>query len=98
MTGRVKDKTAQIRAKAGDGGAGVRSQVVGKTAAARQQAAAARDQVQTQAAGVWQAAPEGVRRTVAKGASTANQRRVPLAVAAAVLIAGYLGLRWWRRR
>jgi cobalamin biosynthesis Mg chelatase CobN len=98
LTGRVKDKTAQARAKAGDGGAGVRSQTAGKTALARQQAAAARNRLQAQAAGAWQAAPEGVRRTVAKGASTANQRRAPLAVAAAVLIAGYLVFRWWRRR
>jgi cobalamin biosynthesis Mg chelatase CobN len=98
VTGRVKDKTAQIRAKAGDGGAGVRSQAAGKTVQARQQATAAKNQIQARAAGAWQAAPEGVRRTVAKGASTANQRRAPLAVAAAVLITGYLVFRWWRRR
>jgi cobalamin biosynthesis Mg chelatase CobN len=98
VTGRVKDKTAQIRAKAGDGGAGVRSQAAGKTAQARQQATAAKNQIQARASGAWQAAPEDVRRTVAKGASTANQRRAPLAVAAAVLITGYLVFRWWRRR
>jgi cobalamin biosynthesis Mg chelatase CobN len=98
VTGRVKDKTAQIRAKAGDGGAGVRSQAAGKTAQARQQATAAKNQIQARAAGAWQAAPDGVRRTAAKAAGTASQRRVPLAVAAAVLITGYLVFRWWRRR
>jgi cobalamin biosynthesis Mg chelatase CobN len=98
VTGRVKDKTAQIRAKAGDSGTGVRSQAADKTAQARQQAAAAKNHIQARAAGAWQAAPEGVQRTVAKGASTANQRRVPLAMAAVTLIAGYLVFRWWRRR
>ena len=39
-----------------------------------------------------------VRRAVANGASTAQQRRVPLAVAAVTLIAGYLAFRWWRKR
>jgi hypothetical protein len=76
----------------------VRSQAAGKTAPARQQTTAAKNQIQARAAGAWQAAPEDVRRTVAKAASTASQRRVPVAVAAAVLIAGYLVLRWWRRR
>jgi cobalamin biosynthesis Mg chelatase CobN len=98
VTGRVKDKTAQIRAKAGDGGAGVRSQAAGKTVQARQQATAAKNQIQARAAGAWQAAPESVRRTAAKAAGTASQRRVPLAVAAAALVAGYLAFRWWRRR
>lgn len=98
LTGRVKGKAAQARAKAAEGGAGVRSQAAGKTAPARQKAAAGRDRLQAQAAGAWQAAPDSVRRTVAKGASTASQRRVPVAVAAAVLIAGYLVFRWWRRR
>jgi hypothetical protein len=50
------------------------------------------------AATAWQAAPEGVRRTVSNGASTANKRGIPLAAAAATLIASYLALRWWRKR
>jgi len=87
-----------VRAKTAERGAEVRGQAAGKTALARQKAAAAKDRLQARAAGVWQAAPDGVRRTVANGASTASQRRVPLAVAAATLIAGYLAFRWWRRR
>ena len=47
---------------------------------------------------VWRATPEPVRQAVAKGASTARQRRVPLAVAAGVLMAGYLIIRRGRRR
>jgi len=47
---------------------------------------------------VREATPEPVRRAVAEGASTARQRRVPLAVAAVTLIAGYLVFRWWRKR
>jgi uncharacterized protein DUF3618 len=98
LTGRVKSMAARARAKAADRGAGMHSQVAGKTVMAREKAAAGRDQLQARAATAWQAAPEGARRTVSKGASTANQRRVPLAAAAATLIAGYLALRWWRKR
>ena len=102
LTGRVKASTAQVRAKATDRGAGMRGQVAGKTVMARQKAAAAggtaKTQLQARAAPVWEAAPEPVRRTVVKGASAAKQRRVPLMAAAATLAAGYLVLRWWRKR
>jgi len=98
LAGRVKDSTAQVRAKAAGRGADMRSQAAGKTELARHKAIAARDRLPARAAGVWQAAPEGARRTVAKAAGTAGQRRVPLAVAAAVLVAGYLAFRWWGRR
>jgi hypothetical protein len=39
-----------------------------------------------------------VRRSVAQGDGAAKQRRVPLMVAAATLIAVLLALRWWRKR
>jgi hypothetical protein len=94
----MKDKSALARSKAADRGAGVRSQVSGKTLMARQKATAGRDQLQARASGAWQAAPEGVRRTVTKGASTARESWVPLA-AAAVLLAlasGYLAFRSWQ--
>src|SRR5205814_4046868 len=88
--GRVKGKTAQVRAKAAERGPDVRSQVAGKTAMGRQKAtaagSAAKAQLQARAAPAWQAAPEPVRRTVSKGASSVSQRRVPLAVAAVTLI------------
>ena len=105
LAGRVKGMAAGARAKAADRGAGVQRQVAGvqrqvagKTVMARDKAAAGRDQLQARAATAWQAAPEGVRRTVSKGASTANKRRIPLAAAAATLIASCLALRWWRKR
>jgi hypothetical protein len=47
---------------------------------------------------VREATPEPVRQAVAKAASNARQRRVPLAVAAATLILGYLAIRQWRRQ
>ena len=98
LTGRVKDKSALARSKAADRGAGARSQVAGKTQMARQKAASGRGQLQARASGAWQAAPEGVRRTVTKGASTARQSWVPLAVAAALLAlgGGYLAFQWWK--
>jgi polyhydroxyalkanoate synthesis regulator phasin len=98
LADRVKDSTAQVRAKAARRAADVRSQASGKTELARHKTTAGRDRLQARAAGAWQAAPEGARRTVAKAADIAGQRRVPLAVAAAVLAAGYLAFRWRRRR
>jgi hypothetical protein len=98
LAGRVKDSTAQVRAKTAGRGADMRSQAADKTESVRHKATAGRDRLQARAAGVWQTAPEGARRTVAKAADTAGQRRVPLAVAAAALVAGYLAFRWWRRR
>jgi Protein of unknown function (DUF3618) len=87
LTGRLKDSTAQVRTKAVDRGAGVRGQVAGKTVMARQKAAS-----------VGGTAPEPVRRTAVRAANIAKQRRLPLMAATASLIAGFLVLRWWRRR
>jgi len=102
LTKRVKASAAQVRAKAADRGSGMFGHVAGTTAMARQKAAAAgataKSQLQARAAPVWEATPEPVRRTAVKGASVAKERRVPLMAAAAAVIAGYLGLRWWRRR
>jgi hypothetical protein len=97
LAGWVKGSTAQLRAKAAERGAGVRGQAAGKTVLARQKALAGKDQLQARLAPVWEAAPESLRDTVSKGARTVNQRRVPLAMAA-TLLAGYLTLRWWRKR
>ena len=103
---RVKSKTSQAQNEVASGAENVRSQLVAKTAAARQKAISAggagKDQLQGRTATVvtpvWEAAPEPLRRSVARGASTARQHRVPLAVAAGVVIAGYLAIRWWGRR
>jgi hypothetical protein len=91
VQGRARAKAAELAGRA-----------KGTAAQARTQAAAqfgnVRGQLQARAAPVREATPEPVRRAVAKGASTAQQRRVPLAMAAVTLIAGYLAFRWWRRR
>jgi uncharacterized protein DUF3618 len=102
LSGRVKESTAQVRATAAERGAGMRSQVAGKTVTARQKATAAAGtattQLQARAASAWDAAPEPVRRTAVKGASIAGQRRVPLIAAVAMMIAGYLAGRWRRKQ
>jgi Protein of unknown function (DUF3618) len=106
LTGRVKGKTGQARTQAAVRAGKVRDQLARKTAGAGRRAKSAGTAVKEQLPGrvasagapVWQATPEPVRQAVAKAASTARQRRVPLAVAASVLIVGYLGIRRWRRR
>jgi hemerythrin superfamily protein len=101
VTGRARAKAAQVRAKAATQLDAKRSQIAGRTATARRKVTAAgsmaRAQLQTQATPVWEKAPEPLRRTVAAGASTARQRRLPQALVAVTLIAGYLALRWWRK-
>jgi Protein of unknown function (DUF3618) len=91
VQGRARAKAAELTGRAKS-----------TTAQARTQAAAqfgnVRGQLQARAAPVREAIPEPLRRAAAKGASTAQQRRVPLAMAAVTVIAGYLVFRWWRRR
>jgi hypothetical protein len=102
LAGRVKGEAAQARARGATQAGAVRGQLADKSAGVRQKAVAvggtAKTQLQAQAAWVREAAPEPLRRTVAGGASTAQQRRIPLAIAAVTLIAGYVALRWWRKR
>ena len=94
MTQKVRGKASQTQAQAAASAGNARSQIADKTAAARQQVmpavSAGKDQLQGRAAAVatpvWEATPEPVRRAVAKGASTARQRRGPLAVAASALV------------
>jgi hypothetical protein len=102
LAGRARRTAAQARTQAATQVSTVRGQLAGKTAGAGQKATAVggtvKSQLQAKAAPVREATPEPVRRAVAKGASTAQQRRVPLAMAAVTLIAGYLVFRWWRKR
>jgi small-conductance mechanosensitive channel len=102
LTGRVKTTAARARQQTASRAGSVRSQLAGTAATARQRAISAgtagKDQLQRRAAPVREATPEPVRRAVAKGASAARERRVPLAVAAAVVIVGYLAVRQWRKR
>ena len=103
---RARARAAETRRNAAARVGSVRSQVASKTAAARQKAISAgadrKDQVRTRAAAVgapvWEATPEQVRRAVTKGANSARERWVPLAVAAGVLIVGCLAVRQWNRR
>lgn len=102
LTRRVKGRTARVRAKATERGTGVRSHVAAKSVGVRHQAqeasGAAKARLQARGAPVWEAVPGPVRRTAVKGASAAQRRRVPLMVAAATLVAGYVVLRWWGKR
>ncbi len=106
LSGRVKSTTGQARELAAARAGSMRSQFASQTAATRQKAVSAggtgKNQLQTRAAAVgapaWEATPEQVRRVVARGASTARQHRLPLAVAAGALILGYLAIRQWRKR
>jgi alanyl-tRNA synthetase len=102
LAGRAKSTAAQARTQATTRASRVGGQLAGRSAVARQKVAAAggtaKAQLQARAAPVREATPEPVRCVVANGASTAQQRRVPLAVAAVTLIAGYVVFRWWRKR
>jgi hypothetical protein len=102
LADRVKGQASQARTQAAARTGSVRDQLTSNTAAAGQRAvylgAAAKDQVAAAGESVWDATPERARQAVAKGAGTARQHRVPLAVAAGALIVGFLAIRWWRRR
>lgn len=102
LAGRMKNTAAASRTKAAERAGSVRGQLTGRTAAVRQQAAVAgrkgKGELQARVAPAWDAAPEPVRRAVAQGASTARQRRVPLAAALMTLILCYVVVRRWRKR
>lgn len=91
VQGRVRAKAAELAGRAKSTTAQARAQVAA-------QFGNVRGQLQARAAPVREATPEPLRRAMAKGASTAQQRRVPLAMAAVTLIAGYVAFWWWRKR
>ena len=94
---RVRARAAEARRNAAARAGSVRSQVTSMTVAARHKVSSAgavrKDQLRTRAA-----TPEQVRRTVTKGANSARESWVPLAVAAGVLLAGSLAAWQWSRR
>jgi hypothetical protein len=101
----VKSKVALAGAQAAARAGSARDQLAAKAgetgAAANSASNSARQQVVKVAgacAPVWQTAPEPVRHVVTKAASSARQRRIPIATAAGVLLLGCVVLRWWRRR
>jgi hypothetical protein len=105
LTGKAKSTTVQARHNAAARAGSVRGQVAGKATVAQQRAMSAgvarkdqlRDRATAVGAPVWEATPDQVRRTVTKGASGAREHWMPLAMAAGVLVVGYLVLRRWRR-
>jgi hypothetical protein len=102
LAGRAETTAAKARTQAAAQFGNMRGQLAGSSAAARQKMAAvggtATAHLQARAAPVREATPESLQRTVARGASAAQRRRVPLALAAVTLIAGYVVCRWWRKR
>jgi Protein of unknown function (DUF3618) len=106
LTQKVRGKASQTQAQAAASAGNARSQVADKTEAARQHVmpvvSAGKDQLQARAAAVatpvLEATPEPVRQAAVKAATTIRQRHAPLAVAASALVAGYLAVRWRRRR
>jgi uncharacterized protein YjbJ (UPF0337 family) len=102
LSGRVKDEAGQARAQAAARAGGVRDQLTRNATAAGQRGAhlgaAAKGQVLAAGGSAWDATPERARQAAAKGAGTAKQYRVSLAVAAGVLVASFAAVRWWRRR
>ena len=106
LSRQVKSTTGQARKQAAARAGRIRSQFASQTAATRQKAISVggtgKNQLQTRTgavgAPVWEATPEQVRRAVARGASTARQHRLPLALTVGALILAYLAVRQWRKR
>ncbi|MBV9382143.1 MAG: DUF3618 domain-containing protein, partial [Streptosporangiaceae bacterium] len=102
LAGRMKNTVAGTREQALTRTGNLRGQLAGTAGMARQKAITAgqagKGQLQQRIAPVREALPDPVGQAVAKGAGTARQHRVPLAVAAAVLIVGLLAFRQWRNR
>jgi Protein of unknown function (DUF3618) len=104
--GNVRDQLAGkadlARQQAATTADSVRGQLADKTTTVRQKAQSAgqsgKDQIVAAAAPVWEAAPEPVRQAVTKGASSAKERRVPIAVAIGAIIVLLVVLRRWRGR
>jgi hypothetical protein len=107
---RARAKAAELaeRAKAtGQAGLAKAAELAGRAKATGQAGQAKATELSGRATGAAksvttgireQASTERMRQVAAKGASTARERPVPLAVAAAVLVAAYLVIRQWRKR
>jgi uncharacterized protein DUF3618 len=100
LSERVKDKTGQVRVQAATRAEGIKTQLAGKTTAARHRAqsvsegriAQVREQVAAVGTPVREKTPKQVRDLAAKGVAGARRRQVPLAAAAGALGALVLGL------
>lgn len=102
VRGQLADKAGQARQQAATTADSVRGQLADKTTTVRQKAQTAgqsgKEQIVAAGAPVWDAAPEPVRQAVAKGASGAKERKVPIAIAVGAVIVLVLVLRRWRGR
>jgi ElaB/YqjD/DUF883 family membrane-anchored ribosome-binding protein len=86
----AKDKATELGDLAKDKASGLADLAKEKAGQVRTQAAArageVREQVSSAAAPVWDAAPEQVRGAVTKGAASARDQGVPLAIAVGVIL------------
>jgi len=104
LSERMKGKTEQVRIQTAARAHDVRSQLTGKTTAARHRAqsvsqervAKVREQIAAVATPAREATPEPVREVVAKGVAGARKRRVAFAVAVGVAALGLIIIK--RRR
>jgi hypothetical protein len=104
LSERVKDKTEQVRIQTAARAQDVRSQLAGKTTAARHRAQSVgqerithvREQIAAVATPAREATPGQLREAVAKGVAGARRHRLPLAVAVGVLALGLIIIK--RRR
>jgi hypothetical protein len=99
MTGKAGQARSQASARAGS----LRGRLARKGAAgqkARSARPARRAEVRDRLGEIgvrpWEAAPAQVREAVAKVSRSARRRRAPLAIAAGLLVLGYLIVRRWR--
>jgi hypothetical protein len=105
LASRVKDKTSQAWAQAAAHAGKARDQLAGKSGGTGSGKTLLDVTVNEQppgriasaAATARKAAPEPVWQAVAKAAGIARQRRALVAVAAGVLTAGYVAIRWSRK-
>ena len=102
VAGRMKTKVGLARQQASSKTGVARGQLAERTATVKQKARPAwksgKQQITAAGAPVWNATPEPVRNAVAKGANTAKERRVPIAIAVGALVAGLLVIRKLRSR
>jgi hypothetical protein len=93
---------ADVKARAQETAADLRQRAKDTTSQVRRQAVTAgetgRARVSEAAAPLWDATPDPVKQAVSKGTAGARQYRKQLAIAAAVLVAGAVVVRWWTRR
>lgn len=101
---RLGDTVAQLAAKADVKARGrakaakLAGRVKGTASQSAKQVAARAATVRGQLSDKTGVTPERAREAVAKGTGAVAQRRVPLAAAVVASVAGFVLVRWWRKR